>query len=63
MTSEICDAIFEFTNCQGIMVIVKARHLCMEMKGAKKENTEIITRAVRGSFESNADLRLRLCGY
>ncbi|MBP9478975.1 MAG: GTP cyclohydrolase I FolE [Sebaldella sp.] len=62
MTSEICDAIFEFTNCQGIMVIVKARHLCMEMKGAKKENTEIITRAVRGSFESNADLRNEALG-
>ena len=57
MTSEICDGISEFINCQGIMVIIKARHLCMEMKGAKKENTEIITRAVRGSFENNPDLR------
>ncbi len=57
MTSEICDGISEFINCQGIMVIIKARHLCMEMKGAKKENTEIITRAVRGSFEKNPELR------
>ena len=51
LTNEICDSIFDLTKCQGIMVIAKARHLCIEMKGSKKTNSEIITSAVRGIFE------------
>ena len=33
------------------MTVIKARHLCIEMKGSKKTNSEIITSAVRGIFE------------
>lgn len=57
LTDEISDTIFEFTNCQGVMVIVKARHLCIEMKGAKKANSEIITSSVRGIFHEEASRR------
>ena len=51
LTNEICDAVIDMTKCQGVMVIVKARHLCIEMKGSRKTNSEIVTSAVRGIFE------------
>ena len=51
LTNEICDAVINLTKCQGVMVIVKARHLCIEMKGSRKTNSEIVTSAVRGIFE------------
>ena len=51
LTNEICDAVIDMIKCQGVMVIVKARHLCIEMKGSRKTNSEIVTSAVRGIFE------------
>lgn len=51
LTNEICDAVFDLTQCQGVMTVIKARHLCIEMKGSKKTNSEIITSSVRGIFE------------
>ena len=51
LTNEICDAVIDLTKCQGVMVIVKARHLCIEMKGSRKTNSEIVTSAARGIFE------------
>lgn len=57
LTDEISDTILEYTNCQGVMVIAKARHLCIEMKGSKKVNSEIITSSVRGIFQEEVSKR------
>jgi GTP cyclohydrolase I len=53
LTNEICDAVFELTKCQGVMIIIKARHLCIEMKGSRKTNSEIVTSSVKGIFEKD----------
>lgn len=58
--SELADAIYEALNCKGVMVIVKAKHLCMTMRGAKKENSQIITTAYRGVFEKDSTSRLEV---
>ena len=38
----------------GAMVVVQARHLCMEMRGVQKPGAVTTTNAIRGSFEDRA---------
>jgi GTP cyclohydrolase IA len=56
-TTEIADAIMTHIQPKGVGVVVKARHLCMEMRGLKKPGTSTITSVVRGVFRS--DIRTR----
>ena len=41
---------------QGVMVVVEARHLCVEMRGVKKPGAMTTTSALRGCF---ADRKVR----
>ncbi|WP_301003236.1 GTP cyclohydrolase I FolE [uncultured Duncaniella sp.] len=50
MTAQIADAIDEYLDPQGVMVVVQAEHLCMAMRGVKKPGTITATSAVRGVF-------------
>lgn len=53
LTEEIAKNIFEIAECKGVYIIVKAKHLCLSMRGEKKENTQIITTASYGIFEDD----------
>ena len=44
-------------GAQGVGVVVEARHLCTMMRGIEKQNTEVITSSVLGSFRSSAATR------
>ena len=50
MTKQIADAINENLRPLGVVVVVQARHLCMEMRGVKS-GADIITSEIRGRFE------------
>ena len=39
---------------QGVMVVIEARHLCVEMRGVKKAGARTITSAVRGQMHNAA---------
>ena len=39
------------------MVVIKAEHLCMTMRGAKKPGSITITSALRGSFRDKIATR------
>ncbi|MBN2159322.1 MAG: GTP cyclohydrolase I FolE [Spirochaetes bacterium] len=56
-TTEIADAIMKHVRPRGVGVVMKARHLCMEMRGVRKPGTSTITSVVRGNFRS--DIRTR----
>lgn len=51
LTEEIADTIEGILHPVGLMVIVRARHLCVEMRGEKPPNTETITYTKRGNTE------------
>ncbi len=57
MTSDIADALKKYLDAQGVIVIIEAEHLCMNMRGIKKPGSKTKTLTVRGIFEENLKLR------
>ena len=57
LTEEIANAVMAETGAEGVGVVVKARHLCMMMRGVEKQNSEMVTSAVLGSFRTDAKVR------
>jgi GTP cyclohydrolase I len=52
LTKQIADYLVKAMSPLGVMVVIKAEHLCMTMRGAKKPGSTTITSAVRGIFGS-----------
>jgi len=48
MTTDLADILVARLKPKGVIVVIKARHLCVAMQGVKKEATETITSAQRG---------------
>ena len=57
MTEEIANAIMKEAGAEGVGVVIKAKHLCMMMRGVEKQNSEMITSAVLGTFRSDEKVR------
>ncbi len=57
MTEEIANAIMAETGAEGVGVVVRAKHLCMMMRGVEKQNSEMTTSAVLGSFRTDEKVR------
>ncbi|MCK5220486.1 MAG: GTP cyclohydrolase I FolE [Candidatus Aminicenantes bacterium] len=56
-TKEIADHLVSSLSPQGVMVVIKAEHLCMTMRGAKKPGSITLTSAVRGIFRKKVATR------
>ena len=57
MTEEIANAIMKEADAEGVGVVIRAKHLCMMMRGVEKQNSEMTTSAVLGSFRSDEKVR------
>jgi len=53
LTKQIADYLAQALDPMGVMVVIKAEHLCMAMRGVKKPGSLTITSAVRGVFREN----------
>ena len=51
MVGQIADALMEYLEPKGVMVVCEAKHLCMVARGVEKQNSIMITNAVRGNFK------------
>ena len=51
MTMQIKDCIQNTLNPLGVMVVVEAQHMCMQMRGVEKQNSSTTTYDFCGSFE------------
>lgn len=56
-TTQMSDAIDEALSPRGVLVVVEARHLCMEMRGVGKPGAVTQTSSVRGQFRRSAATR------
>ena len=50
MTTQIKNCIQETLNPLGVMVIIEAQHLCMQMRGVEKQNSVTTTSDFTGAF-------------
>lgn len=50
LTTQIADLLYDELRATGVMVVIEARHLCMEMRGIKKPGAKTVTSALRGGF-------------
>ena len=57
LTTEIADLLYEELQATGVMVVIEAEHMCMEMRGIKKPGARTITSELRGAFLKNATTR------
>ena len=57
MTEEIAEAVMRESGAEGVGVVIRAKHLCMMMRGVEKRNSEMTTSAVLGSFRTDEKVR------
>ena len=57
MTTQIADALERALEPRGVLVVIEARHLCMEMRGIRKPGASTVTSTVRGLFRENEKTR------
>jgi GTP cyclohydrolase IA len=50
ITSQVADTLEEQLDPAGVLVVLRARHLCLEMRGARAAGSETVTNDVRGLF-------------
>ena len=57
LTTQICQCIQEALNPLGVMVVIEAQHLCMQMRGVEKQGSTTITSDYSGVFQTDKELR------
>ncbi len=54
LTEQVAGVLEEELKPLGVMVVIEARHLCVEMRGVRKPGSVTVTSAIRGVFKQKA---------
>lgn len=57
LTKEIAQTIMKEIDALGVGVVIEAKHLCMMMRGVEKQNSNMTTSSMLGSFRTNQTTR------
>ena len=57
LTRQIAEAIDRVLLPRGVAVVMEARHLCVEMRGVEKADSDTVTSCLLGGFREDAALR------
>jgi GTP cyclohydrolase I len=57
MTKEIAEALNSALDPRGVGIVVEARHMCVEMRGAQKPGGHMMTSCMLGTFRKDARTR------
>ena len=57
LTEQVAEAVLDAAKAEGVGVVFRCRHLCMMMRGVEKQNSEMVTSAVLGSFREDEKVR------
>lgn len=63
ITTQIAEFIETELSPKGVGVILKARHLCMEMRGVKKHDVFTTTSKLTGVFKDDAEARKEFLSF
>lgn len=55
LTENIADAMVSALAPRGVVVAIRAEHLCMSLVGVRQPSVRAVTRATRGCFESEPE--------
>ena len=58
LTQQIAASLMDPIDAEGVGVIIEARHLCMMMRGVQKQNSQMVTSAMLGTFRSEQSTRM-----
>ena len=53
LTNQVAAALEECLEPHGVAVVMEGRHLCMMMRGVQKQESAMVTSAMRGTFRDN----------
>ena len=53
MTTQIKECIQNALNPLGVMVVIEAKHMCMQMRGVEKQNSITTTSEISGAFNQS----------
>lgn len=62
MTAQIAGAIQDVLNPRGVAVILEAEHMCIAMRGIRKQGSTTLTSTFTGSFKDNPEEQARFIG-
>lgn len=57
LTAQVADAIMDYLDAKGVMIVIEAEHMCMTMRGVKKPGSKTVTVVTRGKFETDNSLK------
>ena len=57
LTQQIARFVKDKIDAEGVGVVMECRHLCMMMRGVDKQNSQMLTSAVLGSFHDSEATR------
>lgn len=50
---EVAEAMMKYLEPKGVLVVIEAEHMCMNMRGVKKPGSKTVTFVARGVLESD----------
>ena len=53
LSIEIADAMMKYLEPKGVLVVIEAEHMCMNMRGVKKPGSKTVTSVARGVLETD----------
>jgi len=59
MTAQIADTVEAVLKPRGLAVMIEAEHMCMSMRGIKKQGSSTVTSQFRGLFRDNVEQQIR----
>ena len=54
ITQQVADALMEYADAKGVIVVTECEHMCIAMRGVNKPASRTITSAVRGVMRTPA---------
>ena len=57
LTEQIAKCIEDLIQPKGVIVVVRAIHTCMKMRGVRERQAETMTVAALGVFQTDSNLR------